>query len=159
MNDPDAGVVFLARHLQHVGEVQSALLALRQELERRADRHDRSKLGPEELAGFVRLAAPAAPYGTEAYKESIRAERPTVEAHYRNNSHHPQHHESPAEMGWLDLIEMVFDWWGAAATRPGGDFGVSMKLGIEGHAWTPEQVWLIREVGGWIEDRMREARR
>lgn len=142
----------LATIQRHVTEVRLAMLRVRQELERRAEAHDASKWSPEELPGFSRINATARqhPYGSEEYRASIRAEKPTVERHQRLNSHHPEAHEPLSSMGWLDLVEMVCDWW--AATRTYGTTPWTSVLETQFHRWpwTPEQWWLILEIAGWL---------
>lgn len=141
--------VFLARHQLHVESVRQALRAVSRELDERAAVHDLSKLTPTEMLGFVRLAGALPPYGSPEYHAAIEAERPTVAAHYVANSHHPQHYPAASEMPWLDIVEMVCDWWGAARSR-GGKFSESVRIGLAEHAWTDEQRWLIRSVADWL---------
>ena len=106
----------------HRIEVQAALQVLIHALERRSLVHDVSKFGADEFEGFARInrAARDFPYGSDEYRASLKAEKPTIALHYSRNSHHPEYHEHPdfgnaanEWMGLLDLIEMVCDWHAA----------------------------------------------
>lgn len=157
---PESAVI--ATMLRHIGFVQSALLRVRQELERRGQDHDRSKWSPEEFPGFARINATARqyPYGSEGYKASIRAERPTVEHHQKANSHHPEYHQAKmpqlsevdglSEMGWLDVVEMVCDWWAASQTYGNTPWDEVLSKQRERWQWSPEQWWLIEQVAEFL---------
>lgn len=143
-----------ANHLRHWAYVRHGLARIRHELELRGEHHDLSKLDPEgELHGFARINATARqhPYGSEEYQASIAAERSTVISHYAANSHHPEHYSDLSTMGWLDIVEMVCDWWSAQQTygskRPWAD---TLRYNIESWAWTPEQRWLIVQVATFL---------
>jgi len=147
------GVAVVATHLRHVSHLREALLRIQQDLEARAERHDRSKLGPEELPGFARInrAAREHPYGSDEYKDSLAREQCTVDAHYRGNSHHPEHHASDREMGFLDVIEMVCDWQAAAKTYgKGGLLEDSLEINRKRFDFSDEQWWLIEQVAGFL---------
>src|SRR5574338_329359 len=101
--------------------VQAALLRVIHNLERRSLVHDASKFEEEEFEGFARInrVAREHPYGSDEYRASLKAEKPTIQRHYVGNSHHPEHWDAPDHnvgttmMGLFDLIEMVCDWWAA----------------------------------------------
>ena len=143
----------LAVHSRHVSFLRQALLRIRQEFELRSERHDRSKLQPEELPGFARInkAARDHPYGSPEYKESLASEKGTVAHHYALNSHHPEFHEADSAMGWLDLIEMVCDWNAAAKTYGKQDLRASIEVHRKRFDFTDEQWWLIEEVAAFLE--------
>ncbi len=149
----------LAVHSRHVSFLREALLRIRQDLERRSECHDRSKLRPEELPGFARINKAArredhhrdCPYGSPEYKESLASEAGAVAHHYALNSHHPEFHESARKMGWLDLIEMVCDWNAAAKTYGNQDLRASIEVHRKRFNFTPEQWWLIEEVASFLE--------
>jgi hypothetical protein len=102
--------------VHHRIEVQAALQVLIHALQRRALVHDVSKFQEDEFAGFARInrIAREYPYGSEEYRQSLKSEKPTIALHYARNSHHPEGYENAAQdMGLLDLMEMVCDWYGA----------------------------------------------
>lgn len=150
-----------ATMIRHITEVRRAILRVRHDLESRAEAHDLSKWSPEEFPGFTRINATARqhPYGSEEYKASIRAEKPTVKRHQEGNSHHPEAHEPFLyEMGWLDLIEMVCDWWAASQTYGTTPWPEVLQRQRERWKWSPEQWWLIEQVAGFLgKDYWREG--
>lgn len=147
-------VAMLATQLRHVCHVHEALQRIVHELERRALVHDRSKLSPEEFPGFARINATARnfPYGSPEYVASLRAERPTIERHTTNNSHHPEAHQPIKDMGFLDILEMVCDWYAAAATYGTSPMDLAKQRGR--FDWTPEQWWLIEQVASFLSPKV-----
>lgn len=127
-------------------------------LERRALEHDLSKYGSTEFAGFTRINQTARlhPYGSDEYKDSLASEKPTIDHHYTNNTHHPEFHQQPGrkleDMGWLDIIEMVCDWWSAWQSY-GQKQSWSKNLAIQQKRFdfTEQQWWLVVQVAGFLE--------
>lgn len=175
---PESAV--LATMLRHVTELRSALLRVQQDLEARAVRHDVSKFSPEEFPGFARINSTARkhPYGSEEYRAAIRAEKDTVDRHQRGNSHHPEYHEArvredlrrttsespgpglkwvvPVEiegvdvMPWLDVIEMVCDWWAATQTYGTTPWKEVLEKQKARWNWSLEHWWLIGQVAAFL---------
>ena len=171
----------LRSYSRHRDYVRLALTVVMQALERRAIEHDASKMLDDEFAGFARINAIARvnKFGSPEYKESMQQEKATIDLHFSRNSHHPErprllgeaaevarglpddatywaaHYE--ARMTFLDVIEMVCDWWGA---RKGYDDSrmtwlesVEMNLSSKGKYLSNEQIWLVREVASFLEGR------
>lgn len=168
----------LRSYSRHRDYVRLAILFVTQALDRRGVVHDASKMLDDEFAGFARIHAVARvhKFGTPEYKESMKVERATIDLHFSRNSHHP---ERPALLGlkaederglpddftywmardgarmtFLDVIEMVCDWWGA---RKGYDDNrmpwlESVKMNLESKAkhLSAEQVWLVHEVAHFL---------
>ena len=122
------------------------------ELRRRAQVHDRSKLSEEEFDGFVKISQVAREhaFGTPKYMASLQ--NGAVQRHYANNSHHPEHHERPEYMGWLDIIEMVIDWRVSSRSYGDGDFKRVLEVQKTRHLFNDEQWWRIKQVDGWLQD-------
>lgn len=123
MNDADQ-IRTLNTIVHHRLRVQQALQKVTQALERRALVHDESKFREDEFEGFSRINATARqfPYGSEEYRASLKAEKPTIDLHYARNDHHPEFYLHPDfgnyasdanGMGLLAVIECVCDWWAA----------------------------------------------
>lgn len=94
------------------------------ELAIRAVVHDLSKYAPDEALAFARTShkLKTTTYGTDEYRALLREIKPAIDAHYRRNSHHPEHHhEGLAGMAKADLIEMVADWGAAVRRHDDGD--------------------------------------
>lgn len=158
---------------RHVGFVKYALHRVSHALEQRALVHDLSKMLDDEFAGFSRINAAARinKFGSPEYAEGIRRERPTIDLHFSRNSHHPERpwliagiqteadderyeiKRGEAAMTFLDVIEMVCDWWGARKgyddPRP-WDESVELNLSQKGKYLSPEQLWLAHEVATFL---------
>ena len=77
-----------------------------------------------------------------------------ITLHFSRNSHHPEYYFNPADMGFLDIIEMVFDWNAAAKTYGTNTLSESLEVQRKkdiGRTLTKEQWWLIEQVVEWIE--------
>jgi hypothetical protein len=101
-------------HIQRVGDFMAEAAA---NLLRRASRHDASKLEPEERAAWDEATPKLATleYGSDEYRASLRALKPTLDHHFAANDHHPEHHdEGIAGMSLLSLLEMLCDWRAAS---------------------------------------------
>lgn len=97
---------------RHRAYVQDALECVADALTHRGRLHDLSKLGNEEFEGFSRINAIARKYrfGSKEYDDAMESERDTIDLHFKNNSHHAEFHDQT----FLDIIEMVCDWYGAS---------------------------------------------
>ena len=148
---PDDAFGLLRSFTRHVGFVKLALTAVAHDLERRALRHDLSKMMDDEFSGFARINAAARinKFGSPEYSESMQRERPTIDLHFSRNSHHAEHQPQ----SFMDVIEMVCDWWGAKQgyddPRP-WEATVELNIATKGKYLTPEQLWLAREVAAFI---------
>lgn len=90
--------------LEHIAKVQDNLEIFRAALYQRAVLHDYSKLQSPELEGFAANTEKLSKvnYGTEEYKELLKELKPTLDHHYANNSHHPEHTRIKEEK-WLPV--------------------------------------------------------
>ena len=95
--------------IRHRDYLKQALNEVTHDLEQRATVHDLSKFLDDEFGGFTRISVDRPEFGTPGYAERMRQEKPTILRHYARNSHHPEH----GPMTFLDVIEMVADWWAA----------------------------------------------
>lgn len=159
----------MERHRLHV---RRAFQTIIHELERRSLVHDESKYTAAELPGFVRInrVAREHPYGSEEYKASLRAED-CVHIHQRRNTHHPEYHTRaailersgylavegdadlpgpPEAMGWLDIIEMVCDWWSATQTYGTTPWAEVLDRQRKRWEWSEAQWWLVEQVASWL---------
>ena len=102
---------------EHIDRVRHFLVMARNNLARRGDRHDQSKLIEPERSAFD-IATPKLAnleYGSEEYNESIRELGAALQHHYRHNDHHPEHWGNGVNgMSLMALIEMLCDWRAAS---------------------------------------------
>ena len=151
----------LRSYSRHRDFVRLALVRVQHALAERAIAHDASKLTDDEFAGFSRInqAARVNKFGSPEYAEGMRRERGVIDLHFSRNTHHPEwpsyqgDEGDRPEISFLDVIEMVCDWWGA---RKGYDdprsWADSVKLNLEtkGKFLTPEQRWLAEQVAAFL---------
>jgi hypothetical protein len=131
----------------------------------------------DEFAGFSRINAAARvnKFGSPEYAEGMRREKGTIDLHFSRNRHHAERpslikpvvsqqesddllYEVAAakeEMNFLDVIEMVCDWWGAGkgydSKMPWSE-SVELNLKQKGKYLSPEQIWLARQVATLLTD-------
>lgn len=176
---PSDAFGLLRSYSRHRDYVRLALTRIAHALEDRAIEHDASKMLDDEFAGFARINAIARvnKFGSPEYKESMKQERATIDLHFSRNSHHPERPKLlglaaeerrgladdatywaayyAGRMTFLDVIEMVCDWWGARRgyddSRMSWPESVAMNLESKGKYLSDEQKWLVREVAEMLE--------
>jgi len=114
---------YLEDTLSHIHHVQQLLSSFAEQLYRRGQAHDLSKLSDPEKSIFHQntVAFRRHRLGTQAYdrhgKEQVRE---ALRHHYANNSHHPQHYNNGVKgMCLLDIVEMFHDC--VAASKDHGE--------------------------------------
>ena len=120
--------------LKHMRLIQRYLLDVASRLMTRAVNHDESKLGDFEKPFFDALGNEISglTFGTDEYRQQLEKIAPTLEHHYKHNSHHPQHYENGINgMCLLDLIEMICDWKAAEERHDDGDIHQSIAISQE----------------------------
>lgn len=157
--NPDDAFGLLRSYSRHIRFVQLALTLVTQEIERRALVHDASKMLDDEFAGFARINAAARinKFGSPEYADSMKRERGTIDQHFARNPHHPEYHtendSGGVPMSFLDVIEMVCDWWGARkGYSDDRDWRDSLELNFtqKGKHLHDGQLWLAREVADFL---------
>lgn len=115
---------------EHIQLVQQNLNQVVKLLLDRAIAHDRSKLASPEKEGYeAAVDLHNIKYGTKEYYDCLEELKPTIEHHYKNNSHHPEHYPNGIDgMNLLDLIEMFCDWSAATKRMKDGDIYRSIEL-------------------------------
>lgn len=81
---------------RHILTIRSLLMQAIQELIKRANNHDNSKLEPPEVNTFTKYTSKLKEmeYGSEEYKQCLIDMKPALDNHYAHNSHHPEHYEN-----------------------------------------------------------------
>src|SRR5215469_16665433 len=117
----------------HIIQVAARLEAVCQELRRRGERHDASKLGEIEKPVFDAVVPKLKDlvYGPDEYRSAVKELGPALKHHYENNSHHPQHYENGISgIDLIDLMEMYCDWAAASLRPKDGDMSRSIEINI-----------------------------
>lgn len=132
----------------HIARVQQLLDACIDNLDRRALRHDKSKLESPEKEAFDVLTPQlkGLTYGSEEYRAYLRQMKPALQHHYANNSHHPEHYpeNGVAGMSLLDVLEMLCDWKAAGERHADGNVGYSITHNTERFKLDPQLVSILR---------------
>ena len=119
---------------EHIVQVAARLEAVCKELRTRGERHDASKLGPDEKPYFdaVGPTLQGLVYGSDDYRAAVERLRPALKHHYANNSHHPEHYpDGVAGMDLIDLIEMYCDWAASTLRTKDGNLARSIELNTD----------------------------
>lgn len=181
--EPNDAFGLLRSYSRHRDYVRLALTLVHQAIERRAIEHDASKMLDDEFAGFARINAIAREhkFGSPEYAESMKREKATIDLHFSRNSHHPERPKlmgeaaererglpddstywgahAAARMTFLDVIEMVCDWWGARLgyndSRMTWPESVEMNLKSKGKHLDDHQIALVRDVAAFLEQAAR----
>jgi hypothetical protein len=133
----------LSDTLAHIERVQTLIQLAVNNLSQRAIVHDASKVIEPEKSAFDRLKAlslSGMAYGSEEYRACLRAEKPAIQHHYANNSHHPEHYENGLDgMSLFDVLEMLLDWKAATERmKDGGDIRASLTINRDRFKISPQ---------------------
>lgn len=124
----------------------------------RALRHDLSKYRWVEARGFAEtiFELRKTPYGSDEYRALLKRIKPSIEAHYKVNSHHPEYWGGYAAMPMLDRMEMLCDW--AAAVRRHDDGCIARSIALNAERWGYDQLEAkrLRDWAATIGARVRE---
>ncbi|MGH7154066.1 MAG: DUF5662 family protein, partial [Acetobacteraceae bacterium] len=99
--------------LAHVHAVRDRIGTFVTEMLRRARVHDASKFSPEEKPVYDRVfpLLKGVSYASPEWDALVEQAGPALAHHYRQNSHHPEHHaDGVAGMDLFDVVEMLCDW-------------------------------------------------
>lgn len=139
--------------MTHINAVRRHLDRCVENLRDRAQWHDASKLEAPEKAAFDELTPRLAglTYGSDEYRESLRALKPALDHHYAQNSHHPEHYpDGVAGMSLFDVVEMAAaDWVAATQRHDDGDLLASLAINRERFGLSDQLVAIIRNT--WVE--------
>ena len=95
-------------------------------LRERAKVHDNSKIScQDELFALSRIINDKSSLKNPDIQLS-QIKKDAIALHWKNNTHHPEHFNSPIDMSRLDIMEMCCDWH-ARSTQYGTDFLVYIK--------------------------------
>ena len=132
----------------HRLRVFNLMSRLSQEVMRRGNNHDETKLGPEELPYYVATINEFEQhtYGTDGYHKAKESLGEAVVHHYKHNRHHPEHFDNGIEgMNLIDLLEMLADWKSATQNHPEkpGNMGISLATAIGKYKISPQLTQIL----------------
>jgi hypothetical protein len=112
----------------------------------RALTHDLHKFRWIEAKGFAKtiFKLKHSTYGTDEYKELLKIIKPSIDHHYKNNRHHPEHHDKGfQDMSFVDRVEMILDWRSACRRHKDGDIHKSIEQNQKRFGYTDvDKEWM-----------------
>lgn len=133
--------------LKHIQLVRHYLWMTIQELDRRAQEHDRSKLDHPETETFGEFTPQLenAEYLSEEYERLLKKVEPALEHHYAKNRHHPQHFPNGVnDMTLCDLQEMLCDWKAATQRVKNGNIRMSIEKNAKRFGLSPQLAQIMQ---------------
>ena len=115
---------------EHIDEVRKLLQTVMTKLLDRSMNHDQSKLESPEREIFDEFTPKLkdTTYGSDEYNGYLKEMKVALDHHYKQNRHHPEHHENGVkDMNLIDLIEMLCDWKAATMRHADGDIMKSIE--------------------------------
>jgi len=115
----------------HIDTVRKLIRIFANELLKRGELHDASKHSDEEALIFEEYGPKlkTCTYGSDEYKAYCKEMDVAIGHHYKNNSHHPEHHKNGVDgMTLLDIVEMFLDWVAASRRHADGDIRQSIII-------------------------------
>jgi len=142
--------------LKHIHRVRDLLGWAGDNLWKRGNDHDRTKLGPMEKPIFDKVTPKlkGLTYGSPEYKESLDELGLALAHHYKNNSHHPEHYPNGINgMSLFDLVEMLCDWKAATERHSNGSIRDSLYFNQDRFDITPQLQGVLENTArelGWV---------
>lgn len=119
-----------ASTLEHKRQVTKYMNVLIQELIKRAEEHDNTKLEEPEKELFDKYTPMLSKtvYNSPEYLEQMAGLAPALEHHYARNRHHPEHFKRGVkDMDLVDLVELICDWKAATLRQRNGNILKSIE--------------------------------
>ena len=133
----------LASYLERTGATEHAKL-----LRERAKVHDNSKISCEdELSALSRIINDKSTL-RDSSKQLSQIKQDAIKLHWKHNTHHPEHFNSPTDMSRIDVMEMCCDWH-ARSTQYGTDLMSFVKKRQEDRFHFPD--WMFQEIWHYCE--------
>jgi hypothetical protein len=147
----DEPIKTLVYTLYHQRLVQQQMLKIAHEIEKRAFRHDNSKLDlTEEFEGLVEInyIAREKGFGSKDYQDSLKSKM--TQHHWRVNDHHPEHFpRGISDMDLVQIIEMVVDWYAVSIQKNLNFYDMQQEQKKRFNP-TSEEWYLIQKVVEWL---------
>ena len=131
---------------RHIERVRNLLNVCVQDLIRRGELHDQTKLESPEVEAFTEYTPKLATCtcGSDEYKGYLAAIKPALNHHYAHNRHHPEHHkEGVNDMNLLDIVEMLCDWKAASERHNDGNIRKSIEINANRFGLSPQLVKIL----------------
>ncbi len=132
--------------MQHISLVREYIEMVILSLLDRGRCHDRSKLMAPEVEDFTKFTPRLSglTYGSPEYIANKKEFQPTLDHHYANNRHHPEHFKNGIEdMNLVDLIEMFCDWNASGKRHKDGNLRKSIEINATRFNINPQLVKIL----------------
>jgi hypothetical protein len=142
-----------------------------QELLKRANCHDKSKLENPERKQFVEYTEKLKDmeYGSEEYKKCMEEMKETLKHHYSLNKHHPEYWEingwafetlyDPIRaMDLADIAEMICDWLAACKRHKNGSIYDSIEKNKERFGINDQLCYILNQTANMLECRLKKEK-
>lgn len=116
--------------MKHIERVRNLLNYVVEELLKRGEEHDQTKLESPEVEMFAEYTDRLADctYGSKEYDELRKQLDPALKHHYAKNRHHAEHHENGIDdMNLIDIVELFCDWTAASERHNDGNILKSIQ--------------------------------
>lgn len=126
----------------HINLVNKYIKFINYEILKRGKNHDKSKLRYPEVdkfSSYLKDKNRNNQYGSEEYKKFLEDMKITLNHHYQENRHHPEHFKNGIlDMNLIDLIELICDWKATSTINKNDDLIKSIILGQERFKYSDE---------------------
>ncbi len=133
--------------LRHIERVRNLINLVVIELLKRGELHDQSKLVEPEVIGFTEYTKNlhGSTYGSPEYQQLLKdGLKDTLDHHYANNRHHPEHYKNGIEdMNLIDIIELLLDWKAASERHNNGNIRKSIEINAKRFNMSPQLVTIF----------------
>jgi len=140
--------------MRHIEAVRNHIGLCIKELLVRAEKHDQSKLESPEKEQFDEFTAKlrGSTYGSPEYKAFLKDMKPTLDHHYANNRHHPEHFKNGIkDMNLIDLLEMLCDWKSSSMRHNDGNILKSIEINQERFGYSEDLRKILENTALWID--------
>jgi hypothetical protein len=142
--------------LRHMETVRNYLNAVITELLHRGERHDQTKLESPEVEAYdvITEGLRGLTYGSEEYRDILKAHKPAIDHHYHFNRHHPEFFmdDSYRGMTLIDLLEMICDWKASTLRHGDGDIYKSIEINQQRFGYSYELARILRNTVDWLNE-------
>lgn len=132
--------------LAHIAHVQANMSTIINELLKRADNHDQSKLYSPEKETYDKYIPmlKETKYGSQEYFDiKMKMEKEGLKHHFEANRHHPEHFKNKIDdMNLVDVLEMFIDWY-SASLRSDTGFEKGLAVNIKKFNISPQLASII----------------
>lgn len=152
MTEKEQAVNFVT--MRHIERVRNLINFVVQELLRRGELHDQSKLEQPEISLFAQYTDELAglTYDSPEYKQNKARLSTALAHHYAKNRHHPEHFANGVEeMNLIDILEMFLDWKASSERHHDGNIRLSIKANANRFGLSPQLVKILENTADALD--------